>query len=183
MNKSTRQKAKSRKLHARHHTLLSAFRFLLYTLSIFVASCQHRNATLTEKDRTEISIEVKQMLLNYVTDIKEKGLTAEFDYLDNSADFFWAPPGYGRAISYDSIATILTTNASQFESIENSYDSLSIIPLKNDLSIYTATITSTTIDAEGSKSIVRLIETGVVIKRSNGWKLLSGQTSLIAPNP
>lgn len=183
MSKRARQKEKRGKLSAWQGILPYVFRFQLIALSILLSSCHYRNAGLTEKDRDEISAEVKEMLLNYVSDIKEKGLTAEFDYLDNSSDFFWAPPGYGRAISYDSIATILTTNADHFESIENSYDSLSIIPLKNDLAAYTAIITSTVIDVDGSESTVRLIETGVVIKRNNGWKLLSGQTSLIAPNP
>ena len=183
MSKGVRQKEKSRKLSDRQGIRPYVFRFQLIALSILLSSCHYRNAGLTEKDRAEISAEVKEMLLNYVSDIKEKGLTAEFDYLDNSSDFFWAPPGYGRAISYDSIASILKTNAEHFESIENSYDSLSIIPLKNDLATYTATITSVMIDAEGTESTVRLVETGVVIKRNNGWKLLSGQTSLIAPKP
>lgn len=163
-----------------HRTQLSIFRFLLFILTISLHSCQE-NAGLSEKDRAKISEDVEEMLLQYVSDIKEKGLTAEFDYLDNSSDFFWAPPGYGRAISYDSIASILKANADHFKSIENSYDSLSVIALKHDLAAYNALITSSVIDTEGSKSTVHLVETGVVIKRKNGWKLLSGQTSLIAP--
>jgi hypothetical protein len=182
MSRSIRQKAKSRKMKSRHCALLSACSFLLFALTVSLHSCHDRNADLREEDRAKISEEVKDMLLNYAFDIKEKGLTAEFDYLDNSSDFFWAPPGYGRAISYDSVANILKTNADHFRAIENSYDSLSVIALKNDLAIYNALITSSVIDTEGSKSTVHLVETGVVIKRKNGWKLLSGQTSLIAPN-
>jgi hypothetical protein len=182
MSKSIRQKAKSRKMNGRHRALLSAFSFLLFTLSVSLHSCHDRNAELSAEDRAKISEEVKEMLLIYAADIKEKGLPAEFDYLDNSSDFFWAPPGYGRAISYDSVISILKINADHFKSVENSYDSLSVVALKNDLAIYNARITSSVIDTEGSKSTVHLIETGVVIKRKNGWKLLSGQTSLIAPN-
>jgi hypothetical protein len=188
--KSGKQKVES---CVQHRTQLSIFRFLLFILTISLHSCQE-NAGLSKKDRAKISEDVKEMLHQYVSDIKEKGLTAELDYLDNSSDFFWAPPGYGMAISYDSVAAILKTNADHFKSIDNSYDSLSVIPLKSDLAIYSsplksdlaiysALITSAMIDIEGSKSTVRLIETGVVIKRRNGWKLLSGQTSLITPNP
>jgi hypothetical protein len=144
-------------------------------------SCREKNVTLTAEDRNEISKEVKQMLLSYASDVKKNGLTAEFNYLDHSPDFFWVPPDYGSAISYDSVASVLEANADYFKSIENSYDSLTVIPLKRDLATYTAILTSSMVDTAGSKSTVRLIETGVVVKRDSGWKLLSGQTSLINP--
>src|SRR5688572_8196325 len=101
--------------------------------SIFLAlitfmSCTN-SETLTETERDEIIKDAKQTLDNYYNDIRKEGLTAEFKYLDNSADFFWVPPGYSSPISYDSVATILHANAPLFKSIDNSFDTLNIIPL------------------------------------------------------
>jgi len=35
-------------------------------------------------------------------------------------------------------------------------------------------------DTAGSNTRYRVIETGIVIRRPEGWKLLSGQTALLA---
>lgn len=121
------------------------------------------------------------MLHDYVTAIKTGGLRAEFDYLDQSPDFFWVPPGYETSISYDSVAAVLNANASLFKSVENSYDTLVIIPVKKDLASYTAVLTSVITDTLDQMSTMRLIESGLVVKRKSGWKLQCGQTSVINP--
>ena len=82
-------------------------------------------------------------------------------------------------ISYDSMAAVLTLNAPKFVSVENTLDTLRIIPLTTALATYTAKLRSVMRDTAGNVSSVNLIETGVVIKRKDGWKLLSGQTSLL----
>jgi hypothetical protein len=82
-------------------------------------------------------------------------------------------------ISYDSVAAVLTLNSPKFVSVENTFDTLRIIPLTTELATYTAKLRSVMKDTSGNVSSVNLIETGVVIKRKDGWKLLSGQTSLL----
>jgi hypothetical protein len=134
---------------------------------------------LTEKEKATIITEVNMTLENYYSDIKKSGLTAEFNYLDNSPDFFWVPPGYSNAISYDSVAKILKQNAPKYKTIINKFETLEIIPLSSELATYTGKLSSNMTDTAGTTLTFSLVETGVLIKRANGWKLLNGQTTLI----
>ena len=52
---------------------------------------------LSEKEKALVANTIRQTLYDYVGAIKQKGLTAEFKFLDSSADFFWVPPGYSSA--------------------------------------------------------------------------------------
>ncbi|MHA4844913.1 nuclear transport factor 2 family protein [Flavitalea antarctica] len=152
----------------------------LFTISFFIlSSCGSSSGPITEEEKMLITRDVKQMLQNYYADIRKAGLEAEFDYLDSSSEFFWVPPGFSSAISYDSVAAILRKNAGLFRSVINEFDTLSIIPISNHLATYTARISSTITDTMDNTNSTLLIETGVVIKRAGGWKLLNGQTSVI----
>jgi hypothetical protein len=99
--------------------------------------------------------------------------------LDHSPDFFWIPPGYEHPIYYDSVESVIKLNATRLKSVVNSFDSLQVIPLSERLAIYTGKMQSVTTDTSNQVTEVSLIETGVMIKRKDGWKLLSGQTSLL----
>lgn len=149
---------------------------ILFALSTI--SCGDK-ATLTDTEKNEISSGVRQTLYNYYNDIKKSGLTAEFNYLDNSKEFFWVPPGFTGAISYDSVAAILNKNAKLFTSVNNTFDTLIIVPLRSDLANYTCRLTSAMTLVNGKSSTMSMVETGTVIKRKNGWKLLCGQTTIL----
>jgi hypothetical protein len=136
---------------------------------------------MADNQKRAIIDNIQYTLDSYYEDIKREGLTAEFKYLDQSPEFFWVPPGYTSALSYDSIEHILKQNLSKFKSVDNSFDTLRIIPLSGELATYTAQIHSTVTDTFNKISTYSLIETGVVIKRKTGWKLLSRQTSLVSP--
>ena len=117
------------------------------------------------------------MLDNYHDDIKKGGLTAEFKYLDDSEDFFWVPPGYESALTYDSVKTILETNASNFRNVEFHWDVLQIFPLTNEIVNYAGIVGGQLTDTSNNSIIVSIIESGTLIKRHDGWKLLSGQSA------
>ena len=102
------------------------------------------------------------MLEDYFDAISESGLSAEFDYLDQSSDFFWVPPGFNSAISYDSVKTIL--------------ESLRIVPISKDIANYTGIVGGSITDSRDSINAVHMIETGTVIRRVNGWKILCDQS-------
>ncbi len=121
--------------------------------------------------------EVTEMLHQYHQAMKEGGLETEFDYLDDSDEFFWVPPGFKSALDYDSVATILRANDKSIEKIELTWDSLHVIPLRSDLAQYYGTINSRVIDTAQMTTESLLIETGLIIKRADGWKLLSGQSA------
>lgn len=161
-------------------------RYPLILFMLAALSCNHPAAhtePLSAEERVTIATEVSQTLHDYCKDIAVSGLTAEFNYLDNSPDFFWVPPNYSGAISFDSVSAILQQNAPLFNSINNHWDTLRVIPLSSDLATYTGQISSTMIDTAGQVTHMRLIETGMMIKRKKGWKLLCGQTGLLSSQP
>jgi hypothetical protein len=121
--------------------------------------------------------EVSAMLNNYHEAIEKDGLEAEFDYLDNSREFFWVPPGYRTALDFDSVAAVLRVTDPSISAIQIRWDSLKIIPLREDLAQFYGTITMQTTDTAGTITTGHLVETGLVIKRSDGWKLLNGQSA------
>lgn len=139
-------------------------------------SCEQSKA-MTIDEKIEVGNSVRETLSNYYNDIRVSGLTAEFKYLDNSKEFFWTPPGYSTSISYDSVVAILNQNAPLYQSIDNRWDILRITALNKELATYTGRLHSVMTDTAGQISKVTLVETGLMIKRQDGWKLLCGQTS------
>ena len=119
------------------------------------------------------------MLDKYFETIASEGLMGEFKFLDSSDEFYWVPPGFNSPITYDSVRKILVQSAGMFQSVENTWDTLKIYPLTASLANYTGRLRSIIVDTAGRRTSMRLVETGIVIKREDGWKLLSEQTSLL----
>jgi len=155
------------------------YKFFYPFCIIILVGCQGEQSKLSSHDALKVESEVRQLFDHYFGAIRKGGMTAEFQYLDRSSDFFWVPPGYHNPISYDSVSAVLTLNAPRFVSVENTFDTLRIIPLTTALATYTAKVRSVMKDTSGNVASLQLIETGVVIKRSDGWKLLNGQTSVL----
>ena len=145
-----------------------------------LTSCSQTD-NLNESEKELIISDVIEMFANYHNDIRKDGLTAEFKYLDQSSDFFWVPPGYKSALSYDSVRQILEINAKSFQAIEFNWDTLQVFPLSDKIANYSGIVKGSMIDTSGTKSSVIIIESGTVIKRSDGWKLLSGQYAILNP--
>jgi hypothetical protein len=152
---------------------------IIIGFSMVLVSCEKDHGSLTPSEKKTIIESIARILDNYYADIGREGLKAELRYLDSSNDFFWVPPGYATSISYDSVVTILTQNAPAFQSVINSWDTLRIIPINRDLATYTGRLHSTMTDTTGKVSQYNLIETGILVRRKEGWKLLSGQTSIV----
>lgn len=135
-----------------------------------------------EFNKETIISEVTQMFDNYHRDIREQGLTGEFKYLDQSDDFFWVPPGYESALTFDSVKAILVTNAAGFEKVEFHFDTLQIFPLATHIASYSGIVKGSMKDITGNQHLVAIIESGTVIKRPDGWKLLCGQSANLPAN-
>ena len=142
---------------------------------LFIA-CETKNEKI---DRKKIDEEIRITITNYYNDIRKEGPIAEFKYLDSSEDFFWTPPGYSSPINYDSVAAFIRKNAPAFKSVDNSLDTAIIASLTNEYAQVFMKTNSTIVDTSGNTSHHSFIETGVMIKRNDGWKFLSGQTSLL----
>src|SRR5688572_33335994 len=97
----------------------------IWTILTLISLISCRQPTeLTEKEKEELIISIRQTLDNYYNDIRKSGLLAELNYLDSSADFFWVPPGYNQSISYDSVVSILKQNAPYYKYVDNAFDTL-----------------------------------------------------------
>lgn len=146
-------------------------------LILILISC-NRQRSLTPAEQRQITSEIKTTMENYYNDIRKYGLMAEFKYLDSSKEFFWMPPGYNSAIRYDSVSRILRNSAAQYTSINNRWITLEIIPEDHDHASYSGIIRSEMKDTGGSINIYSLHENGRLIRRKDGWKLLSGNTKM-----
>ncbi len=147
-----------------------------FLLILTLFNCKHKAEILNQNNKEIIEREIRQMFDNYHNDIKKDGLKAEFKYLDNSSDFFWVPPGYDSALSFDSVKTILLSNSKFIHSIEFSWDTLQVFPLTNTIANYSGIVNGIMIDTSNTKSTFKIIESGTLIKRKDGWKLLNGQS-------
>ncbi|MFM2284695.1 MAG: hypothetical protein RLZZ543_192 [Bacteroidota bacterium] len=154
---------------------------LLFIGSIALFSaCQHSEKSATKTPTLiDLQAEARATLYRYFDAIKEKGLLAEFVYLDSSDDFYWCPPGSTMALDYDSIASVLNSSANRYRTIDNSWEHLRITMIGEHHASYNGILKSHVVDTSGFSSQLRLIETGILIHRTDGWKLLSGQTAVI----
>jgi len=147
-----------------------------FLLILTLFNCKHKAEILNQNNKEIIEREIRQMFDNYHNDIKKDGLKAEFKYLDNSSDFFWVPPGYDSALSFDSVKNILLSNSKFIHSIEFSWDTLQVFPLTNTIANYSGIVNGTMLDSSNTQSTFKIIESGTLIKRKDGWKLLNGQS-------
>ena len=154
-------------------------RFIIGSFFLLLLICSNDPVTLTENEKSNIREEVRATLKMCNDDIRKNGLSAELRYLDTSEQFFWMPPGYSSAISRDSVIAAIKHNASLFKSIDQPFDTISVFPLTKDMACYTGRIHSMMTDSSGKVFESWLWETALMVKRSEGWKLLSGQTSMI----
>lgn len=156
-------------------------RYYLAIITLLLLNSCVQTEKLNASEKELIVAEVREMFNNYHSDIRKSGLTAEFKYLDKSSDFFWVPPGYNSALTYDSVHTILVNNAKLFREILFEWDTLKIFPLTNEIANYSGIVKGSMTDTSGIVTSVLIIESGTVVRRSDGWKLLSGQSAVLEP--
>jgi len=152
-------------------------KILCSLLILILLSCGPSGGSGADND--SVRNEIKNTIDNYYSDIRKEGLLAELKYLDSSHQFFWVPPGYLNYAGYDSVAAAIRRNAASLKSVDNRYDSLLILPLTGSYAQFVMRTISTAVDAAGDTSRTAFIETGVMVKRKDGWKFLSGQTTVL----
>lgn len=144
---------------------------------VILGSCMQ-----TEKKRVfsaeNVEAETRQMLENYLEDINQNGIAAELAYLDSVGDFFWVPPGFGEALGYDSVMSVLNGVGPE-QTMTFNWETLDIQAMSSELAVYTGKVRVTDIDSSGSEVQNTMLETGVLIKRPDGWKLYCGQTGML----
>lgn len=162
-------------------TIFKPYYYLSTLVILFLNSCLN-NHDLNTTEKEQITTEINDMFKNYHQDIKNGGLTAEFKYLDTSSDFFWVPPGYENALDYNTVKDILEQHATQYKTVEFDWETIAIYPISQNLASYTGIVTGHMIDTTNTRTSIKIIESGTVIKRHNGWKLLNGQSANLESN-
>ncbi len=152
-------------------------------LLLFITIACNSSNTSTDFNKDRVTKNVLSMFDSYHYDISKEGLTAEFKYLDASDDFFWVPPGYNSTLSYDSIRHILEKSAKAFQTVIFSWDTIQVFPLTNEIANFTGIVNSHMVDTSGTSLTFKIIESGTLIKRKSGWKLLSGQSAILDAPP
>lgn len=155
---------------------MRSFIYIGSLLTIFSCASPKSSAEL---DAEKIYKEIQLMFDNYHKDVAAGGLKAEFKYLDSTANFYWVPPGYNMPLSYDSVKQILIENDKALAKLTLHWDTLRIMPLTNDLVNYTGIVKGQMKDTSGATYQLAIIESGIVTRRANGWKLLCGQSANI----
>lgn len=159
---------------------MNKWAFFFLSWSVAAIACKD-SSDMSEPERKKVIGDVTDMLYQYNANIKDKGLQSEFEYIDNSPGFFWVPPGATGPQPLDTIISSISHNATRLKLVNNTFDTLVVIPLTIRLAQYSARIHSIVTDTGGHQTTTTLVETGLVVKRKNGWKLLSGQTSVCNP--
>ncbi|NMH87870.1 hypothetical protein [Flavivirga algicola] len=151
---------------------------LIWTASLFfiVIFNSYGQKALNSERKEAISLEIKQMFDNFHKDITKNGLISEFKYLDDSSDFFWVPPGYKKTLDYSTIKDILTKNSKTVNFIEFSWENIKIVPLTNEIATYSGVVKCVQVDTAHNPITFKIIESGTLIKREDGWKFLNGQS-------
>jgi hypothetical protein len=134
---------------------------------------------LSKRKSKTIEAEAKAMLEAYHRDLALEGLPAEFKYLDSTDQFSWHPAGYDSPISYDSVAATIRQLDDFYTSIKSQWDTLAITPVADTLVNYTGAFTTTMTDITGFSESYAMHETGTLIKRPDGWKMLTGKTTVM----
>lgn len=143
---------------------------------LFAFSCQSGSESTLHRGPDKVRQEVDSVLHAYFDATRHDGLLAGLPFLDNSEQFFWVPPGYDSAIDYDSVVKVIRSHAPHVAMVNNSWRSLQINVLNDSAAVFTGEILSVTIDTSGRSTANNLLETGVMILRKDGWRMLCGQT-------
>jgi len=140
-------------------------------------SCQ-RSTDLSDSQRAAVIQGVQQLAVQFFDDVRTHNAAAVIAHLDSSEAFFWVFPPDTGAVSRATIAEGLRAELESYPSIEGRWLTMRVEPLTATLASYTGVFEQVSTSVDGNAVRTQGIETAVVILRDNGWKFLSGQTTL-----
>lgn len=156
-------------------------RFLPLFLLLLACQTPSSSAKFDTVAKKNVASEAIDMLKAYHEAIRVGGLSAEFAYLDSSSYFFWIPPNYDNALDFDSVKTILLQTDASIMGVNFNWEKIAVYPIAPELATYHGIVTGNMIDTSGTDFPVHILESGTLIKRPDGWKLLSGQSVNLTP--
>ncbi len=155
------------------------FYYLIFCFVLQNVSCTNAAKELNENERQQIKNEISGLLHANFKNIAEKGYMEDLKSLDNSPGFYWIPPGQTMPISYDSVAAIIKKFIPGNRSVVSTWDTLHVQPINKEIATYAGKYHSIYTDTTGKVLEFNMHEIGTVVKRKEGWKIVSGKTSVL----
>jgi hypothetical protein len=81
------------KLETNKRRLRGLYKFVCMICVVILVDCKGDHSRLSANELLQIESDVRLLFDHYFEAVRRHGLTAEFEYLDHSSDFFWVPPG------------------------------------------------------------------------------------------
>ena len=151
--------------------------FFICFLAVAVQSvyCQQQ-ATLTQSQRAAIRDSVTQLKYRVWDEVRAKHFEGTLNCFDDSPEFFWVFTPDTTIILHDVFVAMLKGAFQDYRSIDVVWDRIHVEPLTNQYAVYTGKYHVTYIDTSGKVFKAIGVETGIVVHRPTGWKILNGQT-------
>ncbi|TXG34763.1 hypothetical protein [Seonamhaeicola maritimus] len=122
------------------------------------------------------------MFAEYHDDLIENGIKDIIKYLDESRDFFWLLSGNSSSSDYKTVSSLLLSHHPLVKYLEFDWNPLHIHPLTKNIAVYTGVVEGVQLDTSNIKSSFKVVESGTLVKRKDGWKFLSGQSKNVSKN-
>jgi len=120
------------------------------------------------------------MMKSLVSDLNTDGIQSQLKYLDNSDKFQYTFLNSGKIYDYEELKKQLEISSSTDYKVNLSFDEFKITPLSDKLVSYSL-ILSGYERIDGQNSDISLVETGTLIRRNDGWKIINAQTTVTYP--
>jgi ketosteroid isomerase-like protein len=150
----------------------------LFLVCFFLTAftCGEKSLTVSKQDKSEIEKAVKQMTANYFKDFYTRNVDSVLKHYDTSACFFWSITPDTIPMKRGAMVTMHRHAIRDYVKFDGYWSDMRVEPLTRDLAMYHGTYHVYTEDKSGQKGKIMGVETGVMIKREDGWKFLAGQT-------
>jgi hypothetical protein len=139
-------------------------------------TCGEKPLTLSDNDKSDIVKAVKDMTSKYFMDFYTHNVDSVLRHYDTSACFFWAITPDTIAMKRSAMVTMHRHAVKDYTKFEGYWSDMRVEPLTNELAMYHGTYHVLTEDKDGHIGKIMGVETGIMIKREDGWKYLAGQT-------
>ncbi|MCU0373181.1 MAG: nuclear transport factor 2 family protein [Ignavibacteria bacterium] len=149
---------------------------LLACLLLTAFTCGEKTLKLDDSERAEIVEAVKSMTSRYFEDFHANNVDTVLRHYDTSACFFWSITPDTIALKRSAMVTMHRHAIKDYAKFEGYWSNIQVEPLTKELAMYHGTYHVNTEDKGGKKGKITGVETGVMVKREDGWKYLAGQT-------
>ena len=126
----------------------------------------------TEAERAAVADSIAQTIGTLLRAMEAEGWLAQLKYVDNSPEMFCVSYFADSLtfLSYDQYAAQVRAEAPSIRAVQFDYEDLQVRPLTRDYAFYSGKVREVLTDTAGVTHEVVAVESGVLIRRDDGWK-------------